>query len=231
MIGAMKTLLASLLVALAWSAGAQSDVTVLPVEQTPYHVPVFRNDLMTVLNVFIPPHRTSGFHRHVLDTVGVLITDTPRTGQIPGAEPTVTAPRPRGSVNFSAYSRQENVHAVTVTGDGPFHNIVVELMRPSAGTFTPSTRGTGYELVLDNERVSVWHLVLAPGQEASAITQTAPGLRIVVDGGELIESAPGKADRGMAPRSGEFFWQDAGATRAVRNVGTTRLELVELELK
>ena len=231
MIGAMKALLASLLVALAASAEAQSDVAVLPVEQTPYHVPVFRNELVTVLNVFIPPHRTSGFHRHTLDTVGVLIADTPRTGQVPGAEATVTAPRPRGSVNFSAYSRQENVHAVTVTGDGPFHNIVVELMSPSAGGFTPSTRTASYELLLDNERVRAWRLVLAPGQVAPTITQSAPGIRIVVDGSELIESAPGKADRGMAPRSGEFFWQDAGATRAVRNVGTTRLELVELELK
>src|SRR6185436_2579952 len=138
--------------------------------------------------------------------------------------------RPRGSVNFSWYSQKETVHTVTVTGDGPFHNIVVELMYPTPGNFTASTRGPDYELVLDNERVRVWRLVLAPGQEASAITQTAPGLRIVVDGGELVESAVG-IDRGMAPRSGEFFWQDAGATRAVRNVGTTRLELVELELK
>jgi hypothetical protein len=35
----------------------------------------------------------------------------------------------------------------------------------------------------------------------------------------------------MAPRSGELFWQDAGATRTVRNVGMTRLDLVELEIK
>jgi hypothetical protein len=35
----------------------------------------------------------------------------------------------------------------------------------------------------------------------------------------------------MAPRSGDFYWQDAGTTRTVRNVGTTRIELVEIELK
>jgi mannose-6-phosphate isomerase-like protein (cupin superfamily) len=35
----------------------------------------------------------------------------------------------------------------------------------------------------------------------------------------------------MALRSGEFFWQDAGVTRTVRNSGSTRLELVEVELK
>jgi hypothetical protein len=231
MIVAMKALLAVPLLALALPASAQTDAAVVPVEQAPYHVPVFRNELVTVLNVLIPPQRTSGYHRHSLDTVGVLLADPPRTGQVLGAEATVTAPRPRGSVSFSPYSRQENVHAVTVTGDAPFHNIVVELMYATPGRFTASTRGAAYEVVLDNERVRAWRLVLAPGQAAPAITQTAPGIRVIVDGGELVESAPGKADRGMAPRSGDFFWQDAGATRAVRNAGSTRLELVELELK
>ena len=64
------------------------------VERTSYHVPAFSNDLVTVLNVFIPPHRESGFHRHSLDSVGVLISDTARTGQVLGAAATVTAPTP-----------------------------------------------------------------------------------------------------------------------------------------
>ena len=127
--------------------------------------------------------------------------------------------------------REPLVHTVAVTGDAPFHNIVVELMYPSPGRFTAGTRGEGYTEILDNERVRIWRLVLEPGQTAPAITQTAPGVRVVIDGGELVESVPGRPDRTKAPRSGEFFWQDAGATRAVRNVGTTRLELVELELK
>jgi len=187
--------------------------------------------LVTVLNVYIPPQRTSGYHRHSLDTIGVLMADTERTGQVLGEAATVTPPRPRGSVNFSFYSRQENVHAVTVTGNTPFHNVVVELMQPNAGRFTPSRRGAGYEQVLDNERVRTWRLVLAPGESAPAFTQSAPGIRIVVDGGEIVESVPGKLERGMAPQSGEFYWQAAGTIRAVRNVGATRVEIVEIELK
>jgi len=73
--------------------------------------------------------------------------------------------------------------------------------------------------------------VLAPGETASPITQTAPGLRVVLDGGEIAELVPGQPDRGMNLRMGEFYWQDAGTTRAVRNNGTTRLELIEFELK
>ena len=75
------------------------------------------------------------------------------------------------------------------------------------------------------------HLVLEPGQSAAAITQTAPGLRIVLDGGELVESVPGQADRGWMLATGEFYWQDPGVTRGLRNIGTTRIEIEEFEIK
>jgi len=218
-------------IALNGSAQTGAAPPQVPVEEAPYHVPAFHNELVTVLNVFIPPQRASGYHRHSLDSVGVLISDTARTGQVLGAEPTVTAPRERGSANFTNYAREPLVHSVAITGDGPFHNIVVELLYPEPGRFTAGTRGAGYTQILDNERVRVWRLVLDPGQSAPAITQSAPGVRVVIDGGEIIESVPGKPERAKAPRSGEFFWQDAGQTRAVRNAGTTRVELVELELK
>jgi hypothetical protein len=222
---------ALLAAAFAPLAAAQNVAPSVPVEEASYHVPVFRNELVTVLNVFIPPHRESGYHRHSLDSVGVLISDTARTGQVLGAEATVTAPRGRGTANFTNYAREPLVHSVAITGDTPFHNIVVELEYSTPGRFTAGARGQGYTQILDNERVRIWRLVLEPGQTAPAITQSAPGVRVVIDGGELVESVPGKADRHKAPRSGEFFWQEAGQTRAVRNVGTTRIDLVELELK
>ncbi len=221
-----------LFAAFAPLAAAQSDSPAsVPVESTSYHVPAFTNDYVTVLNVFIPPQRESGFHRHSLDSVGVLLSDTARTGQVLGAEATVTPPRGNGSANFTNYAREPLVHNVAITGDGPFHNIVVELLAPTPHGFAVRARGNGYTQVLDNERVRVWRLVLEPGQTAPAITQTGPGVRVVIEGGELAELEPGKSERRKAPRRGEFFWQDAGVTRAVRNVGTQRLELIEVEIK
>ena len=163
----------------------------------------------------------------------MLLGDAERTGQVPGAQPVAAQRRPRGSVNFSFYSKKENVHTVTNTGSTPFYNIVIELRQPTAWRFTPSARteAPGYVQVIDNERVRGWRLVLEPGQSAPAITQAAPGIRIVVDGGEIVESVPGQSDRGIALHYGEFYWQDAGTTRAVRNNGVTRVEVVEFELK
>ena len=31
--------------------------------------------------------------------------------------------------------------------------------------------------------------------------------------------------------SGEFYWQEPGGTRGLRNIGTTLIEIVEFELK
>lgn len=219
-----------LTIAIAPLATAQ-DTAPTPVEETSYHVLAFSNELVTVLNVFIPPKRESGFHRHSLDSVGVLISDTARTGQVLGAAATVTPLRGNGSATFTNYAREPLVHSVAITGDVPFHNIVVELLYPAPGRFTAGTRGQGYTQILDNERVRVWRLALDPGQSAAAITQSAPGVRVVIEGSELVESVPGRADRHKVPHKGEFFWQDAGQTRAVRNVGASRLELVEIELK
>jgi hypothetical protein len=84
---------------------------------------------------------------------------------------------------------------------------------------------------MDNERVRGWRLALEPGQSAAPIMQTAPGIRIVLDGGELVESVPGQAGRGWMLATGEFYWQDAGVTRGLRNIGTTRIEIVEFEIK
>jgi hypothetical protein len=35
----------------------------------------------------------------------------------------------------------------------------------------------------------------------------------------------------QAGRLGDFYWEEAGSTRRIRNIGTTRIEIAEFELK
>jgi len=138
----------------------------------------------------------------------------------------------QGRIAFTPYSKEgERTHKASNVGSTHFHNVSFVFASPRPSGFTPSTRGMGYEQLLDNERFRAWRLVLQPGQSAPAIKQGAPGMRVVVAGGELTESVAGQPDRGMKPATGEFFWQEAGTTRSVRNSGTTRLEILEVEMK
>jgi hypothetical protein len=50
-------------------------------------------------------------------------------------------------------------------------------------------------------------------------------------GAEIAEIVAGQPDRGMNLRLGESYGQEPGMTRAIRNVGGTRVELLEFELK
>jgi hypothetical protein len=73
--------------------------------------------------------------------------------------------------------------------------------------------------------------MLQPGEYAAAVVQTAPGVRIMVQGGDIMEITPEKPDHKLNLNRGDFVWQAAGTTRAVRNVGTSPVEWVEFELK
>jgi hypothetical protein len=228
--------LAALACTLALPAAAQTEPPVVPVEKAPYHLPIFKNDLVMLLNVYLPPGGGKGasvYHTHSRDQISVLVQATDMGGQDLGGQPREVRRGTRGNANYTAFSKKPMTHRGENVGSTPFQNIVVALMYPEPGRFTPGSRANvaGYTQIMDNDRVRGWRLVLEPGQSAAAITQSAPGLRVVVDGGDLVESVPGQPDRAMHVRLGDYFWQDAGTTRAVRNNGTTQLNLIEFELK
>jgi hypothetical protein len=220
--------------ALAQPVIAEDEGPAVPIEKAPFHLPVFRNEYVTVLKIDVPPHRNTGFHIHTTDSVSVNIEEADMANQLPGEKQTPPQHSKRGQPNFTAYSKQgPRTHKASNMGETPFHNVSFLLNNSQPGRFSPSSRSgiSGYTQIMDNERVRGWRLVLDPGQTAAPITQSAPGMRIVLDGGEIAEVVPGQADRGMNLRLGEFYWQDPGVTRAVRNTGKTRVELFEFELK
>ena len=213
-------------------ATAQDEGAPVPVDKAAYHVPVFSNQFLSVLRVNIPAQRSAGYHIHSLDQISILIEEADQTAQVLGEQPTPRRRNPRGNVTYTAYSKKALIHRVSNVGASAFHNIVIALRDAPPGRFAPAARdAAGYMQVLDNDRVRGWRLVLDPAQSADLIAQEAPGLRVVVQGGEIVESTPREGDRGMLLRLGDFYWQEPSAKRAVRNIGTSRIEVVELELK
>jgi len=233
-----KSLILAVPVMVLVSAGARSQPQSergVPIVMAPFHVPVFTNEYIILLNINVPPGRNTGYHIHSSDSVSVNVEAADMTNQNLGStEISAPARGERGRVTFANYTKEgTRTHKASNVGPTPFHNLSFIFRHPRPDGITPSSRAgvSGYTMVLDNERVRGWRVVLEPGQSTGQITQQAPGLRIVLDGGVLAEIVPGQSDRGMSPRSGDFFWQDPGTTRTVRNTGTTRIEFVEFELK
>jgi hypothetical protein len=217
-----------------WAATAEEAERpqVVPVEKAPFHVPTFRNEYVTMLNVYIPAGRTARYHQHSIDFVFAVVEAAKVKAQVLGGE-VVEGKLPAGRVIFAGYTKKPLIHQVMNVDTNPFHVVGFEIMYPESGRFTPSTRSevSAYKPVLDNERVRGWRLVLEPGESVPAITQNAPGIRIVLNGGDIVEGEPEHPDQDMNLKLGDFSWQEPGAIRAVRNMGATRVEFVEFELK
>ena len=180
-------------------------------------MPVFRNEYVTLLNVFVPPGKNTGYHIHF----GRFRVGEPRSADMTNenlgskdVEPPQRGERGRAtSTAYAGRSGPVRTRASNV-GPSPFHNVSFIFNSPQPSGFTPGTRGTGYVQVMDNERARGWRLVLESGQSAPAITQAAPGIRIVVSGGELVESVAGQPDRADEPEDGRILL--AGGRRHAR---------------
>jgi hypothetical protein len=214
------------------SAKAQNDVPVVPVLKAPYHLPVFKNEYVTMANIYIPPGGHSGYHKHTGESVSVNVEEADMLNQELGDPDFKPAPRQlAGHVNYIDYRPKPRIHQVVNAGPTAFHNILLIFDKPTG--LAPSSRADvpSYQQVLDNHCARAWSLKLDPGQSVAAITQQAPGIRVIVKGGQIVESVPGQPDRPMNPKLGEFYWQEAGVTRSIRNIGNTPVEFVEFELK
>ena len=224
--------------AFALPASAQLEDKPVRMDKAPFHIPVFENDHIILLNVNIPPGRNTGYHIHYADSVSVNLTPASQTNQNYGSnevsKPGTGGDGAPGRATFTNVTKDgPRTHKATNVGPTPFHNISFIFKKPGPEGNQVSDRSgvQGFTQIMDNARLRAWRVVLEPGQSTGQITQTAPGLRVYVHGGVLAEVIPDNADRGMAPYDGDFIWKEAGETRAIKNTGTQRLEFIEFEMK
>jgi quercetin dioxygenase-like cupin family protein len=119
-------------------------------------------------------------------------------------------------------------------GETPFHNLTIELLKPAPPTsnWTPLPKEGNREPILENERVRVFRVSLAPGESLPLHNHPLPGLAVSITGGELELMTQGNAapdQTTLAPS--DVRWRPAPVTHSVKNVGKTNFEGVDIEFK
>lgn len=203
---------------------------VVPVTKAPFHLFTFQNENMSLENVVVPAGRSTTYHSHNQDLFFVITSGAKIKNQPLGKDP-VDIDFKTGNVYLAWYTKKPAAHQITnVETDKPLRLLGLGIVRPEAGSFTPSTRSDKYEVVMDNERVRAWRLKLKPGEAAPVVNQTAPGARFVVVGGDVVEKRAGKPDQPLSLRNHDFMAM-AEEERSLENIGSDSIEIVEVELK
>jgi hypothetical protein len=207
-----------------------SKPTIVSVTKAAFHLFTFQDENMSLENVTLPPGRSTGYHSHDQDLVFVITAGAKIKNQVLGKE-AVELEFKRGEIRFASYTKTPGVHQITnLEKDNAMRLLAVGIVYPEPGRYTASTRPGKYEVGLDNDRVRAWRLKLNPGESSPVIQQTAPGARFVVTGGTVVEKRPGKPDQPMVLKDHDFIAMTV-EERGIENVGSSSVELVEIELK
>lgn len=219
--------IATCLFALAIPSAAQ---TAVPIEKEPMHRLKFENEFVRVFDVLIPAGKTSLFHTHVYDGVGVRVSNGDMIDEMIGGEKNPFVAK-WGEATFG--SRPTFSHRVVNAGAADFHNIYVELLpqkEPGKQSALP-VLSDRHVIVIDNPRVRVNRLVLKPGESSPLHTHTRNGLGVIIYDAKVEIVSQGASPRQLDMKAGDFVWQTAGTTHMIKNTGTTIFEAIDIELR
>lgn len=201
------------------------------IEKEPRHHLRFQNKYVRLFYVCIPPGDTTLFHIHENDNVGVRLTDAELSDVVPGGTPEKVLVN-HGAVGYGHYP-SPLTHSVSNTGSTPFRNLLVELL-PSRGVSSsaPSLADVaGHTLEMENERVRIFRLVLAPGQSSEVHLHALQGMSVVITEARIAVGLPGTEPETVTFKPGDYRWHEGGMRHSLRNVGSTTFEAVDIELK
>jgi len=90
----------------------------------------------------------------------------------------------------------------------------------------------GTEMIFEDERVRIWRIDLAPGEEAPFHTHTLDYTAITIEG-DVVEriNADGTRDRIAAQPGAVTRWHQSTQRHGLKNVGTQRYRNVIVEVK
>ncbi len=208
-----------------------------PVEITsePSHHLVFENEYVRVFNVTVAPKATTLVHRHNHDYLFVTLGDTDVVNARVGEKP-VPLHLNDGEVRFTPGNF---AHAAINESDHPFHNITIELLKPSSavttcaeGCFGPSCRGLCPETkkLISSDQWIVSQVTLPPSARLEKHTHANPHFVVPVSGLDLVQQTD-SASNAIKRSVGEVGWVPAGVTHTLINNSSQLARFVTLEFK
>jgi mannose-6-phosphate isomerase-like protein (cupin superfamily) len=97
--------------------------------------------------------------------------------------------------------------------------------------------GIATRVLLENDRVKIWEMNLAPGEESDIHEHTMDYILVVLEG-DKIAGVPQEDSAGLYNQyvevdvnPGDYFWIEKGGIETARNIGKKRYREIAIELK
>lgn len=214
------------LLSLAGVSQSNSPQSPVEIKGEAHHHPKFENEFVRIWDVTVPGGEGTLWHIHRNDNVVITLAGANlRLENVSG--PPVEAQWKFGDVRFA---KATYTHRAINIGTTPFHNLTIELLKPANPNPPVLAKEGEREPVLENERVRVYRLSLAPGEAIAMHTHPLPGLVVTITAGEIEVTADGQTVRHPV-KADDVSWRPGPVTHSIKNVGQTTFEAVDIEVK
>jgi quercetin dioxygenase-like cupin family protein len=217
----------ALAAALVGAMPASADEPV-PIDQEPRHRLVFSNAHVRFFDVFLPPGYRSLMHVHHHDGVFVNIAPSETLAEDWGQPGVLRPGRTPGESYFVGYATRPKAHRVSNVGQSHYHVTDTEILRGCGTPRHAADKPVGPPVIVDNDRVRVTRLELAPGD--SATLHGPCGMLVSVTPATLILDAPGGRERLELEPAG-FKWRQSDQSMSLTNAGTEASLIVDILVK
>jgi quercetin dioxygenase-like cupin family protein len=224
----MKISLTTFLIVPAMFLAQQTSTTTsVPVEEEPLHKVMFKNDVVTVIHVTLPPGVTTQYHTHSHDRIAIDLSATSTTNQKMNEPEGSAAPTKPGNISALTLTDVSYTHRVHNVGKVPYEVLDIE---PAQRPATPSPDVAG-PVAAETPSARVYNWVLAPGATSPMHTHMRPYVIVSVTTMNLQMTSPDgqTAAHGIGP--GDFKYIDTKITHNLSNIGPTPGQIIEVELK
>lgn len=198
----------------------------VPIHLEPGHRLVFSNAHVRFFDVRLPPGYRSLTHVHQYDGVFVNIAPAETEAEDWGAAPVRRPPRIPGETYFIGYGDAPKAHRVSNVGDTEYRVTDTEILS-GCGPHAVGPELSG-DLVVENPRVRVARLMLAPGE--SATLHGPCGMLVSVSGGTVLLDQPGALSR-LALEPGGFSWRQSHQPVRLINAGHEPFHGIDILVK
>ena len=206
--------------------GAQEQ-NIIPLKSEPHHHLALHNDYINVYTVLVSPHDSVLLHRHDVDAIGVMMSNSLITVRTPG-KPDVHQEVFGGQLRLQPHGL---VHSTSIDGDTAYRNVTVELLSPQQGARNlcaavmaaqpmncPNTQrqpdDTDHleEPQFQTDQTNVTLIRILPRRSVTLDTVSRPELIITLD---EIDAIADENKQSKLLHSGDFLWRDPNSAAQV----------------
>jgi quercetin dioxygenase-like cupin family protein len=199
----------------------------------PSHHYLLENEYVNMLNVEIPPNRTTQRHRHLHDFVTVAFGAAELSNEAEGSAPDIVKLQ-NGEARFTTGGL---THLVRNLASTSFRGVTIELLQDDVAhkaaaprwdeeVGTATAKGSSREILFVKDGVRVSNLVLQPGKAEPTRHQAKAEILVAI-----TDLALGKGDSAVQLKAGEVQWRGGRHTGTLTNVAKQVAKLVLLEFK